>query len=110
MGRINFINLFLPIYIDKNLIVINFSCCFPFSPFEYLFYNFLIHLFTGAYMVWSISYPIPHTNPISPTPLRFQAEHVLPFSPILLKRRHSNNKKDKVFLLVEIRIAIQRDS
>jgi hypothetical protein len=34
------------------------------------------------------------------------------FSPVLLKRRHdiSNNKKDKAFLLVEIRIAIQRDS
>jgi hypothetical protein len=28
----------------------------------------------------------------------------------LLKRRHKHDKKDKVFLLVEIRIAIQRDS
>jgi hypothetical protein len=27
-----------------------------------------------------------------------------------LKRRHKHNKKDKVFLLVELRIAIQRDS
>jgi hypothetical protein len=27
-----------------------------------------------------------------------------------VKRKISNNKKDKVFLLVEIKIAIQRDS
>jgi hypothetical protein len=49
----------------------------------------------------------------SPSPLHhphFQAEPVLPFSTILLKSRHKNNKKDIVFLLVEIRIAIQRDS
>jgi hypothetical protein len=60
-----------------------------------------------------------HFSPLPPTPslslpLRFQAEPVLPFSPILLKRRQKHNKKDKVFLLVEIRIririAIQGDS
>jgi hypothetical protein len=28
----------------------------------------------------------------------------------LLKRRHKHNKKDKAFLLVELRTAIQRDS
>jgi hypothetical protein len=28
----------------------------------------------------------------------------------LLKRRHKHNKKDKAFLLVDLRIAIQRDS
>jgi hypothetical protein len=38
-----------------------------------------------------------------------QAEHVLPLSLILLKRRHKHNKEDKAFLLVELRIAIQRD-
>jgi hypothetical protein len=27
-----------------------------------------------------------------------------------LKRRHKDNKEDKAFLLVELRIAIQRDS
>jgi hypothetical protein len=27
-----------------------------------------------------------------------------------LKRRHKHNKKDKAFLLVEIKIAVQRDS
>jgi hypothetical protein len=45
-----------------------------------------------------------------PRPPLFQTEPVLPFSPILLKRRHSNNKEDIALLLVEIRIAIQRDS
>jgi hypothetical protein len=47
--------------------------------------------------------------PLSPPPY-FQAEPVLPSSPILLKRRHKHNKKDTAFLLVEIRIAIQKDS
>jgi hypothetical protein len=28
----------------------------------------------------------------------------------LLKRRHKHNKEDKAFLLVELRIAMQRDS
>jgi hypothetical protein len=28
----------------------------------------------------------------------------------LLKRKHKHNKKDKAFLLVELRIAIQKDS
>jgi hypothetical protein len=49
-----------------------------------------------------------HFSP--PFPPRFQAEPVLPLSLILLKRRHKHNKKDKAFLLVEVRITIQRDS
>jgi hypothetical protein len=40
-----------------------------------------------------------------PTP-HFQAEAVLPLSLILLKKRNKHNKKDKTFLLVELRIAI----
>jgi hypothetical protein len=52
--------------------------------------------------------PPPHIS--LPHPPYFQAEPVLSFSPILLKRRHSNNEKDKAFLLAEIRIAIQTDS
>jgi hypothetical protein len=52
----------------------------------------------------------PASPPFPPYSPHFQEEPVLPFSPILLKRRQSNNKKDKAFLLVEIRIAIQRDS
>jgi hypothetical protein len=38
--------------------------------------------------------------PFPPHPPRFQAEPVLPSSPILLKRRHSNNKKGIGFSLV----------
>jgi hypothetical protein len=52
-------------------------------------------------------------GPFFPLPLPppcFQAEPVLPFSPVPLKRRHKHSKKDKAFLLVEIRTAIQRDS
>jgi hypothetical protein len=44
------------------------------------------------------------------TPPHFQAEHVMSFSLILLKKRHKHNKEDKVFLVVELRIAIKRDS
>jgi hypothetical protein len=47
---------------------------------------------------------------LSPLPPDFQAEPALPLSLILLKGRHKLNKKDKMFLLVELRIAMQRDS
>jgi hypothetical protein len=71
---------------------------------------FFIHLFTCAYIVWVISPPCPPPSPSPPNPRHFQAEPVWPLSLILFKRRHKHNKKDRVFLLVEIRIAIQRDS
>jgi hypothetical protein len=52
--------------------------------------------------------------PLLPSPIisppHFLTEPVLPLSLILLKRKHKNNKEDKAFLLVEIRIAIQGDS
>jgi hypothetical protein len=71
---------------------------------------FFIHLFTCAYNVWVISPPCPLPPLSPPHPPRFQAETVLPLSLILLKKRHKHNKKDIVFLLVELRIAIQKDS
>jgi hypothetical protein len=52
--------------------------------------------------------PPPFPPHFSPTPSCFQAETVLPLPLILLKS--INNNKDKAFLLVEIRIAIQGDS
>jgi hypothetical protein len=61
-------------------------------------------------IVWAISFLCLSTPPFYPYSPCFQAEPVLPFSPILLKRRHKHNKEDKAFLLDEIRIAIQRDS
>jgi hypothetical protein len=76
------------------------------SKFIYLFV--FIHLFTYAYIVWVISPPDPPQS--APHPPGFQAEPVLPLSLILLKRRHKHKKKDKAFLLVELRVAIQRDS
>jgi hypothetical protein len=44
---------------------------------------FFMHLFTCAYIVWAIS--PPSRSPLYPP--CFQAEPVLPFSQILLKRR-----------------------
>jgi hypothetical protein len=54
--------------------------------------------------------PLPFSPTLSPSPTQFQAGPLLPLSLILLKKRHKHNKEDKVFLLVELRIAIQRDS
>jgi hypothetical protein len=70
----------------------------------------LFFLFTCAYIIWVIS---PHclSLPLSPPfPTQFQADPVLPLSLVLLKKRDKPNKEDKAFLLVELRIAIQRDS
>jgi hypothetical protein len=49
---------------------------------------------------------MPPSPPLSPLPPQFQAGPVLPLSLILLKKRHKPDKEDKVFLLVELRIAI----
>jgi hypothetical protein len=63
-----------------------------------------VHLFTCAYIIWVFS-------PLCPPPLpQFQAGPVLPLSLILVKKRMKYNKEDKTFLLVELRIAIQKYS
>jgi hypothetical protein len=47
------------------------------------------------------------TSPILPPFLpQFQAGPFLPLSRVLLKKREKHNKEAKVFLLVELRIAI----
>jgi hypothetical protein len=50
-----------------------------------IFFNSFIHMciLFGPFLPCD-----PHPLPLPPTPLRFQADPVLPFSPILLKRRH----------------------
>jgi hypothetical protein len=50
--------------------------------------------------------PPPLASPLFPS--QFQAGHVLPLSLLLLKKRDKPNKEDKVLLLVELRIAIQK--
>jgi hypothetical protein len=77
----------------------------------YLDSFFIIHLFTCAYIVWVISPPCP-PFPIffPPPPPQFQAGPGLPLSLILLKKRHKPDKEDKAFLLVELRLAIQKYS
>jgi hypothetical protein len=71
--------------------------CFPFI---------IIFLFTCVYIIWVIS---PPCSP-PPFPPQFQAVHVLPLSLVLLKKRDKPNKEDKVFLLVDLMIAIQKYS
>jgi hypothetical protein len=48
---------------------------------------------------------LPLSCTLSPSPPQFQAGPVLPLSWILLNKGHMHNKKDKVFLVVELRIA-----
>jgi hypothetical protein len=73
------------------------KCCCVVGMYFFLPHVFLIHLFICAYIVWAISPPClpPLASPPNLSP--FQADPVLPFSPILLKRRHKHNKKDSVF-------------
>jgi hypothetical protein len=54
---------------------------------------------------WVISPPC--RPPLFP---QFQAGPVLPLSLVLLNKRGKHNKDDKVFLLVELRIAMQKYS
>jgi hypothetical protein len=78
------------------------------SPlFIVLLFKKIIHLFTCAYIVWVISTPCP--TPL-PFPLFPHSVPVLSLSLILLKKRQKPNKEDKVFLIVELRIAIQKYS
>jgi hypothetical protein len=75
--------------------------------YNYFFYYSFIHM--CVHCLGQFSCLSPHTNPLPHNHPRFQAEPVLPLSLILLKRRHKHNKKDKVFLLVDLRLAIQKD-
>jgi hypothetical protein len=71
---------------------------------------FKIILFTCAYIVWVISPPCPPPPPSPPFLPQFQAGPVLPLSLVLLNKRDKPNKEDKVFLLVDLRITIQKYS
>jgi hypothetical protein len=82
-----------------------FSFCF-----SYFSFFLIIHLFTCAYIIWVISAPDRLLSLLPPTLPQFQADPVLPLSLILLKKRHKPNEEDKAFLLVELRIAIQKYS
>jgi hypothetical protein len=74
-------------------------------------FGVFFQLFTCAsYIVWVIPSPCPPLPRSSPFPAQFQAGPVLPLSLVLLKQKDKHNKEDKVFLLVELRIAIQKYS
>jgi hypothetical protein len=71
---------------------------------------FFIQLFTCAYIVWAISLPCSPSPSLLSTPPTSRQNLFCPFLQFYWRVDMSNNKKDKAFLLVEIRIAIQRDS
>jgi hypothetical protein len=74
-----------------------------------IFFSF-IHLFMCAHIVWAIFSPCSPFPTSPPTPLASKLSLFSPFLQFCWRVDISNNKKDKAFLLVEIRIAIQRDS
>jgi hypothetical protein len=86
-----------------TVIVILFGLSNGTSFFKLLTYSH-VHILFGSFL------PSAPYSPLSPLPRHFQAEPVLSLSLILLKKRHKPNKEDKVFLLVELRIAIQKYS
>jgi hypothetical protein len=63
-----------------------------------------VHTLFGSFL----TLPPPPPSPLFPP--QFQAGPVLPLSLVLLKKRDKLNKEDKMFLLVELRIAIQKYS
>jgi hypothetical protein len=79
-----------------------------------LFFFFFIYLFIFIYSHLHTLFgsflhpaPLPHSASLLP---QFHADPVLPLSLILLNKWLKHNKEEKAFLLVELRIAIQRDS
>jgi hypothetical protein len=77
----------------------------PEKGFFYLFIYSHEHTLFGSFLL-----PPPLHAPLLPSPPQFQAGPVLALSLILLKKRHKPNKEDKAFLLVELRIPIQKYS
>jgi hypothetical protein len=75
--------------------------------------NFSISFSFFKLFIYSYSVIYPPCSPPLPSPLspsQFRADPILPLSLILLKKRHKSNKEEKAFLLVELRIAIQKYS
>jgi hypothetical protein len=89
-----------------SLTLFKFVTCVNFPSFFLSFFCSFIHM--CIYCLGHLS-TLPPSPPFPPPPTQFQAGPILPLSLILLKKRHKHNKEDRAFLLVELRIAIQRD-
>jgi hypothetical protein len=80
---------------------------------SFIFHNeitfLLLFIYSHVHTLFGSFFHPAFPHPFPPAPRQFQAGPVLPLSLILLKKRHMI-KIDKAFLLVELRIAIQKDS
>jgi hypothetical protein len=70
----------------------------------------VVHLFTCAYIVWVISPPCPLLPPFPPLSPSVSGRSHSALITDFVEKRHKHNKEDKAFLLVELRIATQKDS
>jgi hypothetical protein len=86
----------IPLYMHDTFLIHSYFLLFTYSHVHTLFGSF-----SPPLALYPTLFSLPH---------HLQAESVLPLSLILFKRRHKHNKEDKVFLLAELRIAVQRDS
>jgi hypothetical protein len=98
-----YLNVFSTSYCSKWSKIFFFCYWFLFLYFLKLFIYSHVHSLFGSFFPHATT-PFLHSHP------QFQAGPVLPLSLILLKKRHKHNKEDKTFLLVELRIAIQKYS
>jgi hypothetical protein len=92
--------------IDYRLTNICLFVCF----FQFRFLFFFVHLFTCEYIVWVISPPWPPHLPFSSLPSSVPGRSCSAFITNFVKEKTQANKEDKAFLLVELRIAIQKYS
>jgi hypothetical protein len=89
---------------NSDIIAFRFSAELIFYFFLYSFYSYMHTLFGPFLPLFS------HPLPFSPTPVISRQNLFCPLLQFCWREDISNNKKDIAFLLVEIRIAIQRNS
>jgi hypothetical protein len=100
---------------SQDILVFGIFTVMNFSKLVHHYYMFFLKVFLKICFIHMWIQCLGHYSPLTPTPSLsptplFQAETVLPLSQFCWRESISSNRKDKGFLLVEVRIAIQGDS